>query len=718
MLYHTLSSKIKIFFSTAFVSAIFLLSAQHIGYLMPSGGKAGTTAEVLVGGQQLWSVNQIRFSGPDAAKKFTVESVTLVPGLPPIGGNQRKFVVQWMRNILAGKKEIPPKNYDQRELDSWRKHIYFNTVDQLTPLQFHILGESIFLPRNSLQMSPAINSLAILRFKIAPDTKPGRYELRLQRKNAMLSNPLPFYVDTLPEKREPYFKLPPGKPEIPSFTIPAVINGQILPGATDSWNFTAKKGDTITFQTFARKLIPYMGDCVPGYFQCLLELYDAKGKQLVSADDFHSDPDPVLTYQIPEDGQYELRIRDALYRGRADFVYRIRCFKGTLPFKLKAAPRYPELPEIKTSQLEKGKQTDYPVMLQGVVTGQNAKEHFKINVRKDEKIVLEVFARRLGSPLDSRLTVTAPDGKKIAFNDDYPRIKVGTVMQDTDSYLMFTAPQSGIYTVELADTAGKHGKHYQYFLRIDRPRPSFRLFVKPSSIPVPQNGNVAVKIMVEPQDGFSNDIVLDLKAPNRYTLTGSRIIPAGTTETTITMSCTQDRKRDNVRAILTGTSADGTFSTRAIPGDETMQAFAYTHILPAMELLLHKTWTPAGATLIAPANPGKTLLKADQNHTAVLTLKQKKLTAYLKNGKYEFSLPDSQKQVRLEKVRKVEKKGKQAEYQLTFKAVPDEKNSSGKIRTTLLIKTIFTYETKNKEGKTVQRKSTFYLPVLMFTAGE
>ena len=41
-------------------------------------------------------------------------------------------------------------------------------------------------------------------------------------------------------------------------------------------------------------------------------------------------PDPVILYEIPEDGEYMFAIYDALYRGREDFIYRITI--GELPF--------------------------------------------------------------------------------------------------------------------------------------------------------------------------------------------------------------------------------------------------------------------------------------------------------------------------------------------------------------------------------------------------
>ena len=73
----------------------------------------------------------------------------------------------------------------------------------------------------------------------------------------------------------------------------------------------------------ARSLNPYLADAVPGWFQAVLALYDEKGREVAFADDYRFDPDPVLLYEVPETGVYELEVRDAIYRGRQDFVYRV-----------------------------------------------------------------------------------------------------------------------------------------------------------------------------------------------------------------------------------------------------------------------------------------------------------------------------------------------------------------------------------------------------------
>ena len=96
-----------------------------------------------------------------------------------------------------------------------------------------------------------------------------------------------------------------------------------MPGDIDRFQFRANRGQQLVIETSARSLIPYLADAVPGWFQATLALYDAEGHEVAFADDFRFNPDPVLFYEVPKDGEYELEIRDSIYRGREDFIYRI-----------------------------------------------------------------------------------------------------------------------------------------------------------------------------------------------------------------------------------------------------------------------------------------------------------------------------------------------------------------------------------------------------------
>ena len=695
-----------------------IVSAQHIGYLIPAGGKPGETVEVLVGGQQFWNLKTARVSGSGV----TVESVKTVPGIPNIWGKQQKFVTEWMRGISNGKKEMPPKPTDEEELKNWRKHPYFDRIDELTPLQFHLLAIHMFIRSNPLQMSPAINSNAIVTLKIAPDAKPGRRELRLVRNNFQTGNPLPFYVDTLPEVREPFLPVPPKKKPKYQFRLPAVLNGQIMPGETDRWHFNARKGEKLVFRTFARCMIPFMGDCVPGYFQCVLELRDSKKRRIAFADDRGFDPDPLLCCTIPADGEYVLEVRDALYRGRADFVYRIRAWRGDPPdFKIRKPDL--KLPLRKTEELAKDRKTGFPVLLQGCIAKPGQTDRFVIQAEKGEKIVAEVFARRLGSQLDSRLTVLGPDGKTVAFNDDFKRILAGPILQHTDSYLCFTAQESGPYTVLMTDTSRLGSRDHAYFLRIDRPKPSFKLYVSPSSKPVFIYGAAPVKIRVEPIDGFCADIRLRIKAPNGYSIIGSNIIPAGSTETVVTLSCTNKNRQLGPAELIAEyeTLRKGSCSCcpccscrkqmikgRVFYGDEDTQAFAYTHLVLSEEWLLSKTGAPYGTYYLSPANPRQKKIVLKPGKTAALKLRRRKLPD---KTSFAFSLRNPPKGITLEKTVVTKLKKDEADITLIFKAAEDVKPQ----RFNQLIQAEFSFVTKpNKEGKVFQRKSEFVLPAMLF----
>ena len=98
----------------------------------------------------------------------------------------------------------------------------------------------------------------------------------------------------------------------------------------DRFRFQAHKGQQLVVVVEARELNPYLADAVPGWFQATLDPLRCQGKELAYNDDYQFHPDPVLFYKIPEDGQYVIEIKDAIYRGRPDFVYRITA--GELPF--------------------------------------------------------------------------------------------------------------------------------------------------------------------------------------------------------------------------------------------------------------------------------------------------------------------------------------------------------------------------------------------------
>lgn len=570
------------FFLCSVTAACF---AMHIGYLMPSGGQQGRTVELIVGGQQFWGLKGAMVSGGGV----TVESVEAVRGFPYPPWQQRQYLKKWLDGIEKGNNEKPPL---PDNTEGWHTHFYWERLDNLTPLERELTLRFLYVPRNPLQMSPAIASSAIVRLRIAPDAKPGEREFRLVS-NGRISNPLRFYVDTLNEYREPFFPLPPKKPENGAFAVPGVLNGQIMPGETDYYRFAAKKNEEITFSMIARYLMPFIGDGVPGHFQPVLEVVDAKGKSLAFADDNYFDPDPVLFFKAPADGEYTLVVRDALYRGREDFVYRIRAVHGKPEYTVMPPPEFPGVKIIDAASLNRNEPAARPVMVRGVME-KGRKDSYLFEAQKGERIIFEVFARRLKSPLDSLIQVYDGKGKRIAVNDDCERLKAGVILHGAaDSYLDFTVPADGRYTVTVSDTSGLGGRDYVYYLRIDQPRPRFTVYSVPSSLEVAMVGAEPLTLVAERHDGFSGEIGLKLKNGGDYILNGPKSIPAGCDRAVVTITTKSNRKIEPRRVEIEASSGD--FRTTVIPGDEAMQAFAYTHIVPARRMLFTKRWKYSGA---------------------------------------------------------------------------------------------------------------------------
>ena len=495
--------------------------------------------------------------------------------------------------------------------------------------------------------NPALDEIVTLRITLPKDAKPGEREMRLGTPRG-LSNPLRFYVGQLPEVLEKAFEIVRGAgdkapsatvPKEMRITLPVTVNGQILPGGINRYRFVAHKGQRLVAAASARTLIPYLPDAVPGWFQATMTLYNAAGKTIEYADHDQFSPDPVMYYEIQKDGEYTLEIRDSLYRGRDDFVYRITL--GEQPFvagifpmgcqinqrtlvtvrganlpvnqlvldtKGKPSGIYPihvgqgdgihnsalfavdTLPECLEKEPNNGAATAQPVKLPVIVNGRidqpGDKDVFCFEGQAGQMIVAEVLARRLNSPLDSVLKLTDSAGKQLAFNDDYDDKGAGLLTHQADSYLTATLPANGTYYLHLGDAQHKGGPDSTYRLRISAPRPDFQLRVVPSSINIRAGTSTDLTVYALRHHGFTNAIALALKdAPGGFQLSGSSV-PANQDKVQIKLTAPPKPSTGPISLNLEGRALiEGhTIVRTAVPADDMMQAFAYRHLVAAHEM--------------------------------------------------------------------------------------------------------------------------------------
>jgi len=628
-------------------------NAPHLAYALPAGGQQGTTVEVTLGGQFLPNVTEVYVSGSGVAAKV------LAPGRP-MNGAEALILRDRMQELQ--KQPMNPAVF--REMTDIRvKLLTFNS---------------------SRLISPVLAQTLTVRVEISPGAAPGKREIRVLSPQG-LSNPLVFCVGQLPEftEKESIAVIPPPgnamniaqvqiaePPTDMAITLPATVNGRIkprlakpqggrpgqpfTPGEADRYRFQARQGQHLVIAASARDLMPYLADAVPGWFQAVLTLYDSAGKEVAYNDDYRFHPDPVLDYLVPKDGEYTVEIRDALYRGREDFVYRIAI--GELPFVTGIFPLgsrtgtrtavelsgwnlpcrrmtfdargktpgvyqvagQPFQVEALAEVPETTKRVKLPVMVNGRIGQPGEWDVFRFDGRAGEAIVAEVYARRLDSPLDSVLRLTDAKGQQLAFNDDAPDEGAGLETHHADSRILTTLLSNGSYYLYIGDAQQKGGPEYAYRLRIGAPRPDFELRVTPSAINATGGTSVPVAVHAIRKDGFAGAIALALRdGPRGLSLSGA-MIPAGQDQVRITLTVPPQIPREPIELALEGRATiDGRELTRqAVPAEDMMQAFFYRHLVPASALRLT---VRRGAALRTPARvAGAGTLKITAGNTVRL----------------------------------------------------------------------------------------------------
>lgn len=106
-----------------------------------------------------------------------------------------------------------------------------------------------------------------------------------------------------------------GEARLSETPLPVAFNGIISePGDQDWFRFTAKRGQRFDVRVYARKL--------RSPIDSVLYIANKDGRTLASNDD-SGGPDSYLSWTVPADGEYTLRVRDHLNNGGPDYTYRV-----------------------------------------------------------------------------------------------------------------------------------------------------------------------------------------------------------------------------------------------------------------------------------------------------------------------------------------------------------------------------------------------------------
>lgn len=638
----------------------------HLGYLYPAGGQQGTTFTLFAGGQFLRGANRVVVSGDgvsarvirhyrplrnlDAAQRRELAKQLLavwnerLTELPP--GERQQVSAANALQLAKGRKAAAGTGLLPVELPD---HPLINSIPQMNLWQVAYAARELEEYRKR-QRNAQIAELLEIEVVIDANAAPGDRELRLGRP-AGLSNPLCFQVGALPETREQEPNDPGGKwklPEQPPISLPATVNGQMSPGDVDRIRFQGRKGQQLVVDVAARRLIPYLADAVPGWFQAVVAVYDSQGKELAYADDYRFNPDPALFCTLPADGIYTLEVRDALYRGREDFVYRVSL--GELPFITRAFPMGGQtgtevvaeisgynlpvscidmradttgihrtkltagtlvsndvlfatdtVPEMILTEAGTGENTGealaLPRTVNGVIDAPGDTDTFVFEGHAGEEVAAELWARRLGSPLDGMLRLIDSTGTVVASNDDTKDKMSELLTHHADAALQVTLPADGQYHLQVLDAQQQGGAEWTYRLYLGSPRPDFALIVTPSTLNMKPGQETPVTVHAVRKGGFQGEINVTLADVTLgFTLAGG-ILPADQDSVQMMLTAPKHALQQPLQFAFNGQAliGDTTIEHRALPAEDMMQAFLPRHLVPMQEMLV---------TVARPGGPG------------------------------------------------------------------------------------------------------------------
>lgn len=632
-------------------------NAPHIGFLYPAGGQQGSTFEAMIGGQRFEGATNVFVSGEGVSVEILRYTVKYDP-------KELRQLFRNKENTLATRNEKAEKGENVGSMDA-----RIAQIDRRLAIAELPEGVDFSNPKKVFQLykedakeqfNPQISDRLRIRVRVAKNAVPGERELRVYTPKG-LSNPFYFEVGALPESQEVEPNddhMSPGLLEVP---VPSVINGQVRPGDIDHFRFKAGKGDSVVVDVSARRIIPYLADAVPGWFQAVVAIHDEDGNEVAYQDDYKFNPDPVLFFDVPAAGSYTLSIRDSIYRGREDFIYRIAI--GELPFITSIFPLGAQqgrevdialsgrnlpttrltgtlpnngreerhvsvkkegyrsnqmpfaigsLPETLEAEPNDAAENAQPATLPLVVNGRiqlpGDRDVFSFQGKKGESVSIETTARRLNSPIDTVITLTGPGLEKPVRNDDHmPKdashlhLGAGLVTHHADSYLLHDLPATGTYFVEIGDAQSQGGHDYAYRLRISQANPDFKLWLEPSGIQIAPGGTAMFSVRALRLDGFDGRINLKASTlPKGFEMSEAAILPGSdTTRFTITAPAEMVGKVVSPEIVGVGQIAGGGVTHPAIPVDDQMQAFLYRHLVPAQELVLAPVATPSSLEFVA-----------------------------------------------------------------------------------------------------------------------
>ncbi|CAN5468726.1 hypothetical protein BH10PLA2_BH10PLA2_11660 [soil metagenome] len=439
-------------------------------------------------------------------------------------------------------------------------------------LALSFAADAKFLPPKA----PAVAATSLqIKLEIPTDAPVGLQSIRLATRRG-ISNVRFFCIDDLPEvsKQAGISKLDKAQ-RIPH---PVVITGKGEKEVGDFYRFTATAGERLAFEVIGRRL--------GSAFDPQLTLFDAKtGKEMPGGHNNDApglQTDPRLIYTFKTAGDYVVEVRDTLWRGGADFWYRLRigdfpCVTtpfpmsvrrgtqkttafagpvsaGSIPFEVVApddafvyslplTPRssaglagWPvflgvsgieeRVEQEPNNDLAHANRIPVPCAISARLMETNDNDCFTFAAKKGQRLRIEIQSLEWNSPTEVYMVVKDAKGSQLAVGNP----QVG-------QFIDFTAPADGDFTVIVEHLLSWNGPAETYRLVVTNFTPGFDLNLTNDRVDIAAGGYGAIPVTVVRRD-YNGPIELEIVSP--VGVHGRGVVPTGAAGTNLYVEAVKD----------------------------------------------------------------------------------------------------------------------------------------------------------------------------------
>lgn len=422
---------------------------------------------------------------------------------------------------------------------------------------------------------------AKVKVRVAADCRLGEHVAQVRTASG-ISDYRTLYVEDLPVVQEVEPNSEFTAPQ--AISLNTVVNGTITSEDVDYYVVEAKQGQRISAEIVAMRLGTAM-------FDPYLAILDEKRFELDTNDDTAlALQDGFVSIIAPADGKYYIEVRESAYAGGNTYRLHVGTFprpKAVFPAGGKMGEtievQYLGLPsgELKqTVSLPSELVTDFgvfaqddqgiaptpntfrlfehgnafeaepnndfasatsvelPLAMNGIIESDGDIDFFTFAAKKGAVYEVECYSRRIRSELDPVINVYYADGRSIAGNDD---------SRGPDSYLRFTVPEDGQYSIRITDHLGRGGPEFVY-------RIEFQPVVPVLTLGIPRNeryGQYRQQIYVPKGNRFGTII-----SANRANFGGELALLGENLPPGITMHCDPMPANQNVMPVVFEATAD------------------------------------------------------------------------------------------------------------------------------------------------------------------